>query len=361
MSSWLAGFGPVERVGVEGTGAYGAGLARHLRSLGVGVIEVDRRTGSCAGPTASPTPLTPSRRPGRCCPGRATGVAKTADGNVEAMRALLIAKRSGREARITCLNQIRHLDVTAPDELGERFGSVPRTALAAQAAALRPRPDRDAVLYATKLAMRSLGRRVLTVDDEIAGLDAALAELVTATAPGLLGLHGVAVDTAAILCVAAATIPSECAAKPLGRSWAVSHPSRQPPANSPAATGSTGAGTARPTMRSGASCSPVSAPMPAPAPTSPAASTKASADPRSSAASSATSPARPTDTSHAEDLQRRAWPNNCPTPRRGVSFDRPADPPLHTHPARPWPNKSPPSPSGPSLVCQHRRKHLDKT
>jgi hypothetical protein len=38
----LAGFGPVERVGVEGTGAYGAGLARHLRSLGVEVIEVDR-------------------------------------------------------------------------------------------------------------------------------------------------------------------------------------------------------------------------------------------------------------------------------------------------------------------------------
>jgi transposase len=40
--SWLAGFGPIDRVGVEGTGAYGAGLARHLRSLGVGVIEVDR-------------------------------------------------------------------------------------------------------------------------------------------------------------------------------------------------------------------------------------------------------------------------------------------------------------------------------
>jgi transposase len=42
LSTWLAGFGPVERVGVEGTGAYGAGLGRHLRSLGVEVIEVDR-------------------------------------------------------------------------------------------------------------------------------------------------------------------------------------------------------------------------------------------------------------------------------------------------------------------------------
>jgi transposase len=42
LSSWLAGFGLIDRVGVEGTGAYGAGLARHLRSLGVEVVEVDR-------------------------------------------------------------------------------------------------------------------------------------------------------------------------------------------------------------------------------------------------------------------------------------------------------------------------------
>jgi hypothetical protein len=130
----------------------------------------------------------------------------TADGNVEAMRALLIAKRSGREARITCLNQIRHLGFTAAAELRERFES-------ARARRWPPRPppcvpDPTAtVLYATKLAMRSLGRRVLTIDDEIARLDAALAELVTATAPGLLGLHGVGVDTAAILCVAAGDNP----------------------------------------------------------------------------------------------------------------------------------------------------------
>lgn len=39
---WLASFGTVERVGVEGTGSYGAGLARHLQAAGVTVIEVDR-------------------------------------------------------------------------------------------------------------------------------------------------------------------------------------------------------------------------------------------------------------------------------------------------------------------------------
>ena len=36
LCSWLAAFGTVDRVGVEGTGAYGAGLARHLRGRGSG-------------------------------------------------------------------------------------------------------------------------------------------------------------------------------------------------------------------------------------------------------------------------------------------------------------------------------------
>ncbi len=135
--------------------------------------------------------------------GRASGVAKTADGNAEAMRALLVAKRSGREARITCLNQLRHLGFCAPDELRERFRGVPRARLAETAAALRPRADSDPVLYATKLAMRTLGRRVLTLGQDTEALDAVLAELVTATAPSLLELYGVGVDTAAILLVAA--------------------------------------------------------------------------------------------------------------------------------------------------------------
>jgi transposase len=206
LSSWLAGFGPVERVGVEGTGAYGAGLARHLRSVGVEVIEVDRPNRQLRRAQGKSDTVDAIEAARAVLSGRARGVAKTADGNVEAMRALLIAKRSGREARITCLNQIRHLGFTAPDELRERFQSAPRGVGRPRRRAASRR-EGHAVLYAMKRAMRSLGRRVLTIDDEIARLDAALAELVTATAPGLLGLYGVGVDTAAILCVAAGDNP----------------------------------------------------------------------------------------------------------------------------------------------------------
>lgn len=200
---WLASFGPVARVGVEGTGAYGAGLARHLRRAGIEVIEVDRpnrQLRRVAGKSDTVDAVEAARA---VLSGRARGVAKTADGNVEAMRALLIAKRSGREARITCLNQLRHLGFSAPDELRERFRDVPRTQLADVAAALRPRLDSDPVTYATKLAMRALARRVLSAVENTDHIDTVLAHLVTATAPGLLELYGVGIDTAAILLVAA--------------------------------------------------------------------------------------------------------------------------------------------------------------
>src|SRR5918992_65983 len=70
--------------------------------------------------------------------GRAQGAGKTRDGNVEAVRALVVAKRSARSTRIRSLNQIRHLGFTAPDELRERLRGVSRDHLGPVAAGLRP-------------------------------------------------------------------------------------------------------------------------------------------------------------------------------------------------------------------------------
>jgi transposase len=42
MLAWMRSFGRLHAVGVEGTGSYGAGLARHLRGEDVRVVEVDR-------------------------------------------------------------------------------------------------------------------------------------------------------------------------------------------------------------------------------------------------------------------------------------------------------------------------------
>ncbi len=207
LHRWLESFGSLAQVGVEGTGAYGAGLARHLRGCGVEVIEVDRPNRQLrrrSGKTDSIDAVEAARA---VLSGRAAGIAKRADGNVEAMRALLIARRSGRSARIACLNQIRHLGFCGPDELRDQFRGVSRKTLAARAAALRPRADGDAVMYATKLAMRTLGRRVLVAEDDIAVIDSLLDALVRDTAPGLVDLYGVGTVTAAVLLVAAGDNP----------------------------------------------------------------------------------------------------------------------------------------------------------
>ena len=42
LLGWLDGFGTVALIGIEGTGSYGAGLARYITAAGIRVVEVDR-------------------------------------------------------------------------------------------------------------------------------------------------------------------------------------------------------------------------------------------------------------------------------------------------------------------------------
>ena len=42
LATWAESFGPVDKVGMEGTGSFGAGLLRFLADYGLTVIEVDR-------------------------------------------------------------------------------------------------------------------------------------------------------------------------------------------------------------------------------------------------------------------------------------------------------------------------------
>jgi transposase len=203
LHAWLCSFGPLGRVGVEGTGAYGVGLARYLRGAGVAVLEVSRPNRQVRRQHGKSDTVDAIEAARAALSGRAHGVAKTADGNVEAIRVLLVAFRSGRDARIMCLNQLRHLGFCAPDDLRERFRGVNVDTLARNAAALRPNPDGDPVVYATKLAMQTLARRVLDIDADCARLSGELAGLVRVTAPSLLALHGVGTHTAAMLLVAA--------------------------------------------------------------------------------------------------------------------------------------------------------------
>ena len=203
LHGWLCSFGTLDRVGVEGTGAYGAGLARYLQAMDVTVIEVGRPNRQARRAHGKSDSIDAVEAARAALSGRATAVAKTADGNVEAIRVLLVAYRSGRDTRTKCLNQLRHLGFCGPDELRERFRGATVGVLAESAAALRPNPNGDPVMYATKLAMHTLGRRVVDIDADCTRLHGELADLVKATAPSLLDLPGVGIHTAALLLVAA--------------------------------------------------------------------------------------------------------------------------------------------------------------
>jgi transposase len=207
LHTWLIGFGALDRVGVEGTGAYGAGLARFLRGVGVAVIEVDRPNRQARRRHGKSDTIDAVEAARAVLSGRAHGLGKTADGNVEAIRVLLVAFRSGREARTKCLNQLRHLGFCGPDDLRERFRGVAVDSLAQAAGALRPNSNGDPVAYATKLAMQTLGRRVVDIDIDCARLHGELTDLVNKTAPSLVALHGVGIYTAALLLVAAGDNP----------------------------------------------------------------------------------------------------------------------------------------------------------
>jgi transposase len=207
LFNWLETFGQVTKVGIEGTGSYGAGLARFMRRAGVPVIEVDRPNRQSRRRTGKSDPLDAVEAARAALSGRANGSPKSRDGAVEAIRVLVVAKRSARQARTKGLIQMRHLGYSAPEQLRCRMKGLSVPALVAQGKGLRPTRSPDPVTAATKASLSSLAHRIESLDAELAALDERIETLLVATVPDLLELFGVGPDTAAALVLAAGDNP----------------------------------------------------------------------------------------------------------------------------------------------------------
>ena len=210
LTAWAGGFGTLDRVGIEGTGSYGAGLARWLRARGVAVVEVERphrrdRQGRRRRGKSDPTDAQAAARAVQA--GTALGQPKAGDGRVEMIRALRVARRSALKARTQAANQLHALVLTAPDPLRGRLRRLPLARLVPVAAAFRPGTAVASPLAATKLALRSLAVRHRQLTAEVATLDAQLDRLVGEAAPALLAVKGLGPDTAGALLVAAGDNP----------------------------------------------------------------------------------------------------------------------------------------------------------
>jgi len=213
LEAWALSLGPVIAFGVEGTGSYGAGLARSLAGRDHTVIEVNRPDRSTRRRVGKSDPIDAEMAARSVLAGVATGQPKSGDDYVEMIRMLKVAKDSAVRARTQAINQIKALIVTAPQELRVSLTGDSTHKLVARCLALRP-GSLTTPTAAAKHALRSLARRHQQLGAERDDLAAQLDVLTATTAPMLRATFGIGVDTAAALLVAAGDNPQRLRSEP---------------------------------------------------------------------------------------------------------------------------------------------------
>jgi transposase len=94
LLAWACELGEVTAWGVEGTGSYGAGLARFLATHGQRVMEVNRPDRAARRRRGKSDPVDADAAARTVQAGEAAGVPKTGDGTVEMTRALRVARQT---------------------------------------------------------------------------------------------------------------------------------------------------------------------------------------------------------------------------------------------------------------------------
>jgi len=185
---------------VEGTGHYGAGLVRHLQRRGEEVHEVDRtsrgerrlrgKDDQLDAVRAARSPLAHERR-----------ARPRAGEHQEALRLLLLARRTAIDTRKVALVQLRSVIVTAPDGLRDELRQLPLGELLNRCSRFRRSSSRTPAQLATVLVLRTLARRIHAATVEAEMLEREILSHVRALVPELLDEPGVGPIVAAQLIV----------------------------------------------------------------------------------------------------------------------------------------------------------------
>jgi len=221
LMAWAHRYGQVTTAGVEGTGSYGYRLAQHLTDQGINVVEVNRPDRARRRRKGKTDPVDAEAAARAVLAGDAQAIPKDRNGAVGQLRALMVARRSAIKARTQAMNQLRALLVDGDDELRSRLCGLRKAHLARACAQLVPAAG-------LRLALGSLGRRWLALDEEITSLDAAITKTLRRTAPRLLERHSVGVQTAAQLLITAGDNPTGSTARPPSPPSAAPARSRRP-------------------------------------------------------------------------------------------------------------------------------------
>jgi transposase len=185
---------------IEGTGSYGAGLARFLAGRGETVLEVSR-TPRAERRLRGKDDTLDAARTARAALAADTLALPRAGERREALRLLLVARRSAVDVRREALTQLHAVIVTAPEPLRQELRELPLGKLLDRCSRLR-RTSAGADELATRLVLRSLARRIQATTLEADELERELLNHVRVLAPSLLDEPGVGPIVAAQLIVA---------------------------------------------------------------------------------------------------------------------------------------------------------------
>ena len=106
LLGWATRLGAVQRFGIEGTGSFGAGLSRWLQRQGHQVVEVNRPNRQARRRRGKSDPVDAEAAARAVLAGEATTTPKAANGTVEMLRVLRVARRSAIKARGQAANQL---------------------------------------------------------------------------------------------------------------------------------------------------------------------------------------------------------------------------------------------------------------
>ena len=170
LLGWATSHGRVAAFGVEGTGSYGNGLARFLRRHGQTVIEVSRppRKGERRQGGKS-DPIDAEHAARAVLAGTATATPKLADGVVEAIRLVKIARDTAVKAHSQAMITLKATLVTGPEELRADLEPLTSFALVAACASLDTAEEVWSPDDAIRHVLASLARRWLELHEEIKG------------------------------------------------------------------------------------------------------------------------------------------------------------------------------------------------
>src|ERR1700704_5273333 len=204
MLAWMRSFGELQRIGIESTGSYGAGLLRFMQQAGITVLEVTTPDKQDRRRRGKNDDLDAQNAAHAAFAGQRTVTPRSRDGMIESLRVLMACRETAGRGRRGAPPMIHNPIVCAPDGLRDQLRSLTRMQLVRTLASWRP----DLTAYrdlesAYRIGLKSLARRYLELHDEIADLDVMIAAIVDELAPALVARNSIGHGSAAQLLLTA--------------------------------------------------------------------------------------------------------------------------------------------------------------